>query len=708
MALAACVAWPLIFAAAAANAQAWNDPRTLALVEQATQRRARQIADTALASYRASAHGYLTFLAQLGEGFTEPPKIVKADELALEVYWQAPNLSKQWIVGRRDTLLLPTDISYHRDHLGIVQNNFPSIIRLGDGDEVRDVPHPLSAAGLTEYDFAVRDSLRIQLGPRALDVYEVRVRPKNERAPRAIGAVYIDRESGEVVRMALSFTRSALIDKDLEDVSVVLENGLIDGFWLPRRQEIEIRRTGTWLDYPARGIIRGRWEICCYQVNVPLPQGLFAGPEIQLAPRERAQQTPFIGQILDSLPPDVRAVTDADVAKVHEEARALVRAQALARSRTLSLSARNASDFLRVNRVEGLAIGTGLTQRLGSGISVTGRARYGLDDRVLKGLGEVGFRLASGAGASVSAYRDYRDASDQMETSLVKNSIAAQEFGSDYTDPFGVRGFALQAQTGALNGWTMTLRAAAERTAPLSIHAKPASGRYEPTIVAWGLRERRLDLSVQRPTWLTFGGIEANVALKAGAIRYNAADSADSRSMIRLSARGTFERPVGGNRFVAQSLIAAAFGDDELPPQHLVFLGGPTTGPGYDFHQFAGRRGASQRVEIRFPAPFPSFKLGRYGRTPASITLAPFVSTIWIDGRASVREELPLAIPEPNPPNPPNPPDVVQSLRNGWFASIGIGALTVFDVLRFDVARGLRDGRWTFSVDAGREFWSIL
>ncbi|MDP9178796.1 MAG: hypothetical protein M3O61_14020, partial [Gemmatimonadota bacterium] len=623
----------------------------------------------------------------------------------LEVYWQAPNLSKQWIVGRRDTLLLPTDISYHRDHLGIVQNNFPSIIRLGEGDEVRDVPHPLSAAGLTEYDFAVRDSLRIQLGPRALDVYEVRVRPKNERAPRAVGAVYIDRESGEVVRMALSFTRAALIDKDLEDVSVVLENGLIDGFWLPRRQEIEIRRTGTWLEYPARGIIRGRWEICCYQVNVPLPQGLFAGPEIQLAPTGRARQTPFIGQILDSLPPDVRAVTDADVAKVQEEARALVRAQALARSRNLSLSARSASDVLRVNRVEGLAIGAGLTRRLGSGVSVTGRARYGLDDRGLKGLGEIGFRRASGAGASISAYREHRDASDQMETSLVKNSIAAQEFGSDYTDPFGVRGFALQAQTGAINGWNVTLRGAVERTAPLSIHAKPASGRYEPTFLAWDLRERRLDLSFQRPTWLTVGGIEAQLGLKADAAGYKASDSADYRNMFRLSARASFERPFGSNRFVAHTLIAAAFGEDALPPQHLVFLGGPTTGPGYDFHQFVGRRGAFQRVEIRFPAPFPSFKLGRYGRTPASITLAPFVSTVWIDGRTLVREVPELSVVDPHASSPPI---ALLSLRNGWFPSIGIGALTVFDVLRIDVARGLRDGRWTFSVDAGREFWSIL
>jgi hypothetical protein len=700
MLLAACV----LHTPAAASAQAWNDPRTLALVQQATERRARQIADTALASYRANAHGYVTFLAQLGEGFTEPPKIVKADELALEVYWQAPNLSKQWVVGRRDTLLLPTDISYHRDHLGIVQNNFPSIIRLGEGDEVRDVPHPLSTAGLAEYDFAIRDSLRIQLGPRALDVYEVRVRPKNERAPRAIGAVYIDRESGEVVRMALSFTRAALIDKDLEDVSVVLDNGLIDGFWLPRRQEIEIRRTGTWLDYPARGIIRGRWEICCYQVNVPLPQGLFAGPEIQLAPRGRPQQIPFAGQILDSLPPDVRAVTDEDVAKVQEEARALVRAQALARSRTLSLSARSVSDFFRANRVEGFAIGTGLTRRLGFGFSVTGRARYGIDDRVVKGVGTIGFRRASGAGVSISGYREYRDASDEMETSLLKNSIAAQEFGSDYTDPFGVRGFAVQAQTGVVNGWTVTFRGAVDRTAPLSVHARPASGRYESTIAAWDLREKVLSLISERPTWLTGGGIEAQLRLQGDRIAYAHPGSTDYRNTFRFSARANLERPFERARLVSHSLVAVASGDDPLPSQHLVFLGGPTTAPGYDFHQFAGRSGVSQRIELRFPAPFPSFKLGRYGRTPASITLAPFVSAVWINDRTSVRTIIDQDTSHHVIGNSPPP----HTLREGWFPSIGVGALTLFDVLRFDVAHGLRDGRWTFSVDAGRDFWGVL
>ncbi|HMJ17731.1 MAG TPA: hypothetical protein VK478_05010, partial [Gemmatimonadaceae bacterium] len=433
--------------------QTWNDPRTRSLVERATERRALQLADTGLVDYKATAHGYVTFLAQFGEGFPEPPKIVKADELGLEVYWRAPDLSKQRIMGRRDTLLLPTDINYHRDHLGIVQNNFRNIIRIGEGDEVQDVPHPLSPAGLETYDFSIRDSLQIRIGTRVLDVYEVLVRPKNDQQPRAVGAVYIDRETGEVVRMAFSFTRAALMDKDLEDVSVVLENALIEGrFWLPRRQEIEIRRTGSWLDYPARGIIRGRWEICCYEVNTGIPAAYFTGPEIVMAPSvERTLHPfPFAGRILDSLPPDVRAVTDEDVKKVQEEARALVRTQALARSRSFALSARHISDIARFNRVEGLALGSGFLQRLGGGLALAASGRYGFSDKEAKGRAAFEYRTGAGSSIILAAERQYRDVGDDPETSLVRNTIAAQEFGSDYTDTYDLRAVSLAASLARL------------------------------------------------------------------------------------------------------------------------------------------------------------------------------------------------------------------------------------------------------------------
>jgi hypothetical protein len=312
-------------------------------VRLATNRRAQQLADTGLRDYAARAHGYVTFLAQLGEGFREPPQIVKADELALEVYWRAPNLSKQLIVGRRDSTLLPTDIQYHRDHLGIVQNNFPATIRIGDGDEVRDVPHPLSANGLGQYDFALSDSLRISFPGHVIEVYEVKVRPRNDREPGLIGALYLERETGQVVRMAFSFTRAAYLDKQLEDVFIVLENGLVGTrFWLPLHQEVEIRRTATWLDSPVRGIIRGRWEIGEYRLNTGMSGMLFTGPEIAIAKRNLADYSWPSGRILDSLPPDVRAVTADEIRRVQDEARSLVRAEALRRARSSALSATRA------------------------------------------------------------------------------------------------------------------------------------------------------------------------------------------------------------------------------------------------------------------------------------------------------------------------------------------------------------------------------
>src|SRR6266576_701145 len=554
----------IIFTNALGAQQTWNDPRTRELVEHATARRASQLADTALVDYKATAHGYVTFLAQFGEGFPEPPKIVKADELGLEVYWRAPDLSKQRIMGRRDTLLLPTDINYHRDHLGIVQNNFRNIIRIGEGDEVRDVPHPLSPIGLQVYDFAIRDSLQIRLGPRVLDVYEVRVRPKDDRQPRAVGAVYIDRETGEVVRMAFSFTRAALLDKDLEDVSVVPENAIIEGrFWLPRRQEIEIRRTGSWLDYPARGIIRGRWEICCYEVNKGIPVTMFTGPEIVVAPAaDRAfNPFPFTGHVLDSLPPDVRAVTDEDVQKVQEEARALVRSQALARSRSFAFSARHVSDIARFNRVEGLALGSGLLQRIGSGFAIAASGRYGFSDAEFKGRGALEYRTGAGSSLTLGAERQFRDVSDEQETSMVRNTIAAQEFGSDYTDTYDARSVSLAGSFARL-GWRPSFDLAYEQHDPLAVHASPAAGHFEPTIPAIELHETRLTLALDRPTSLTIGGYELGVHLGASAIARRGKSGPLPGDLFRPILSIDVQKPFGSSRVLLHTVAVGVFGGD--------------------------------------------------------------------------------------------------------------------------------------------------
>jgi hypothetical protein len=655
------------------RAQHWNEPRALELVRLATDRRAQQLADSGLVDYRATAHGYLTFLAQIGVGFVELPKVVKADELALEVYWRSPNHSKQRIIGRRDTTLIPTDIAYHRDHLGIVQNNFPAIIRLGDGDEVKDVPHPLSATGLALYDFAITDSLRITIPGRAINVYEVKVRPKDDRQPRVVGALYLEREDVQVVRMALSFTRAAFKDKLLEDLFVVLENGLVGTrFWLPRRQEIEIRRTVTWMEYPIRGIIRGRWELENYELNAGLTPILFNGPEIVQAPPSVTKAHQWSSaRILDSLPPDVRAVTAEEIRRVQAEVRTLVRNQALRRSQGGVISGQGISDFVRFNRVEGASLGGGAGFRLGEGITLSGRARYGFDDEAVKGGAGLSWQNAGGLTLRVFASDDHRDVSDVAERSRFANSIAAQEFASDHTDLYRVRAAGLEA-TALWKGVSLSLTGSRERHAPLAVQARPASHAFIPMLPVVREDVTRGELRLTRPTTLWWWGTEARFD---AALRHS---WYPSTNVIRGFVDLDVSRPVGSARLLARTLAAGARSVEPVHLQELTFFGGNATAPGYRFHSLVDDVAVSQRLELQFPVPFPALSLGRFGRSSATATLAPFATVVGLRG-------------------------------SGLYPSVGIGALVLFDLIRLDVARGLRDpGVTTWSIDVTRAFWSIM
>ncbi|HEV2179067.1 MAG TPA: hypothetical protein VGR59_02045, partial [Gemmatimonadaceae bacterium] len=124
-----------------------------------------------------------------------------------------------------------------------------------------------------------------------------------------------------------------------------------------------------------------------------------------------------------------------------------------------------------------------------------------------------------------------------------------------------------------------------------------------------------------------------------------------------------------------------------VPPQEYVFLGGPVSGPGYAYHQFAARFGATAHAEWRVPVPFPAISLGAFGRATGTATLAPYVHTLYVTNGAA------FAAP-----------------ARGWYPSVGVGVMVLFDLARFDVARGLRRGvgRWTFSFDLAPALWRVL
>jgi len=672
---------------AAAAAQSWNDPRTLSLVERATARRTAQIADTALLAYSATANGYVTFLGQIGSGMTLPPKVIRTDQLALQVYWRAPGLSKQVIVGRRDTLLLPTDIQYHMDHLGVVQGNLPNAIRIGEGDEVKDVPHPLSPAGLTAYDYAITDSLSMRVGTGTVRVYEVAVRPKDVSQPRVVGAVYLDVRSAQVVRMTLSFTRAAYLDAELEDISIVLDNALVEGrFWLPHRQELELRRSGTWLKFPARGIIRGRWEICCYALNIAPPAAAFVGAEIVSAPPRQLAAYKFTGKILDSLPVDAVLATDADVARVQDEARAMIAANALAPRSGGSLYARRLSDFARVNRVEGLALGAGGAWQATSSLELAALARYGFADHRAKAWLAASWTLPGARSLEPFVERAYREAGDVEERSLLVNSFAAQEYGSDFTDPYETRAAGLTLGLGAWHHVRFTLTGSYEDQTALAVHAIPFAGAYGPTLPAWALREWRVALHAERDWMLdAVSSLRVAVTARGGWItQLDTAVSPNAPRYARLFAEGVLSRAIGADRLVLRTTLGAVT-PGGAPAQDQVLLGGPITGPGYAFHQFAAVFGASQHVEWRFPLPFWGVPIGAFGRTPASFTLAPYAHVVYVDQSANFVRGA-----------------------EGWYPSAGVGASFFFDLLRVDVARGFRDGIWYFGVDLAHDLWSVL
>ena len=342
---------------------------------------------------------------------------------------------------------------------------------------------------------------------------------------------------------------------------------------------------------------------------------------------------------------------------------------------------------MRVNRVEGIALGGGLSRHLGAGLAAETRVRFGFADHELKGTARFGWEHATGVAISVSGGNDFRLAGDAPETSGVRNSIAAQEFGSDFTDAFRTRGVTLTLDIGTHSPqrWRVSLERARED--PLEVHARPVSGRYAAAFPAVSLTGTTLALSMfaadRAGPWGSRVRAQSTVALTRARLNDPGAFSR-AADFARVNAAVGFERPFGASRLVFSAIAAGAVGP-RVPQQALALFGGPVTGPGYDFHQFAARSGLSTRVEWRQVVVRAPVSLGRYGHVSTPITLAPFAQGIWVHGRAGY---------QPN--------------AEGFFPALGVGLLTAFDVLRFDVARGLREGRWTFGVDVSPEFWRVF
>jgi hypothetical protein len=658
-------------------AQQWNDPAVMTLIQRAVERRQGAQADSGLTAWRANAHGFVFFLAQVGQDFALPPKLIKADELDVEVYWRAPGQSKQIILGWRDGRFLPTDINYHRDHLGIVTNNFGDRIRIGEGDEVRDVIHPLSPAGLDAYDFALGDSLRVTSSGRRLTLQSVRIRPRSFAEPRVVGTLFIDAETAALVRFRFSFTPRAYLDQQLEDISVVLENALFEGrWWLPYRQDIEIRRRTSWLDFPARGIIRGRWEIGPYEFVASIPPTTFVGPAIGGLRQPQDTGGHWEAPLAQAIAGVAQPATQADLDAVRAEVERMAGAHLLSGLPSRRLAAGSVSDIAHVNRVQGLALGFGASLASGP-LRIRPSLGYGTSDQRITGALVLG-ASAGGIDWSVTAARRVRDFSDLAVISGVVNSFTAQESGTDHGD-YVLLEQALLGLRHRMGGHAaLALEGGWERSSSVAVAATPARGTYRsnPALGAGSFAVARLRLERQERSLEGSSDWSGTLAIEAGA---------GPEGYARTDAQVRWVTSAGPGELRSRAYVG--WGSDALPGYRSFALGGLGTLPGEPFRAYGGRRAALVHAEWRFDLPFPAIPLGTFASTGHTLTVAPFVAAGWT---GSPIGGLPGAGSDGIRP--------VAGLALEWFMHL----------VRVEAGVGLRGGGFGLTVDVSREWWGIL
>ena len=660
------------------TSQTWNTSQTLALVRRAVGQRLAVQGDSGLTSYRARAHGFVFFLAQVGKGLADPPRLVKADQLEVEVYWQAPNRSKQVILGWRDGTFLPTDINYHRDHLGIVTNNFGNVIRIGEGDEVRDVVHPLSPVGMMRYDYALTDSAAIRSAAGEVTVHEIQVRPRSFENPLVVGTLYLDVATAELVRFRFSFTAPSYLDRQLEDISVVLENARYEGqYWLPYRQEVEIRRRATWLDFPARGIIRGRWEIDGYDLNLDLPPELFLHPTIGGLLRPGGDS--IWGEPLERAIAGVaQPVNRQDMESLRAEVERIAGAQALLGLPSQRLATGSLSDIARVNRVQGLALGFGGLLGIEEGrVQLHPTLAYGTSDKRL--LGSVTATWNRGATRfSLGGSRRIGDFSDLPVVAPLVNSLVAQESGRDYGDYVLLHAVELGVRQ-RLGGRTwITASLGVEESQSISTRTSPANGTYRVNPPLGGGSHRVTRLGLERGS----GGIAVRRNLE-GRVSLEVGEGAGE--YLRATALGAWSARLGASEL--RSRLYVGIGTERLPAYRSFVLGGRGTLVGEPFRAYGGRAMALAHLEWRLDVPVPALSLGSFASTGSRMTLAPFLAAGYA---ARPLEELPW------------------SGTEGIRPVAGVAIELLMRLIRVEAGVGLRDGHLGVTVDVNRDWWALL
>lgn len=650
--------------ASAQDPLGWNSPRALALMDRARARRELPRGDSSLHNYQAKANGFVYFYLDRRE--TDERTLVKVDQIAIELFWKRPGISKQRIVGMRNVSRLPNRMYYHLDHFTVVQNGFGDVIRVGDGDEVSDVPHPAAPGADLIYDYRLADSVTLQLGggEPEVRVYEVQVRPKRANRPALLGSVFVDRATADIVRMTFTFTPASYVDKRLDYINLSLDNGLFGGrYWLPSEQSVEIRRQIPELDFAAGAIIRGRLHINQYVFNDSIPDWIFDGPPV-VAVSEQARKTyPF--------PEDIYAgVTAEGLAPPPEMQDLRARAAALLREHRLSglpplrLYVPNASSVLRHDHAEGWYGGVGATYAPSPTFHADLTGGYAFGAHAPEATLSFGFRGTDASTTLQAYYNNPRDLGPIPGMPGVINTFTSLG-DHDYTNLYFTRGASFDVRT---------------RT-PLWAGFFLRGENHRPTL---GSRENPNRLDIEGGSAFGGGFEFGKVLTDSGGVRWGGETSLDLQSFNstdgdkRLFGRALLSaelRAISADKtssFIGR-LDAGANTSRRAPTQYRFLLGGRETVPGYGYRSIEANQYALIRGELSRVIFGPWVR----GRLLGNIALTRRAEH-FLDG---------------------GPDD------DGVHGSVGVGVGLLWDVVRVDFMSGTK---WQALISIRPDFWDML
>jgi len=448
-------------AAGTADPAGWNAPRALQLLEQGRQARQGMVDDGTLQSYRALTEGHIYFFVDPEDG---EQALIRVDQVAVELFWEAPDLVRQRVVGERAETRLPVrDFSYYLDRLTLVQYGFGDEIEVGQGMDVAGVPHPLAPPpdgdrARDPYDVRLADSVALGLPGEAepLRIHELQVRPRDPSRPGVLGSIFLNAADGQLVRMALTFTPASYVDPRTDRIGIELDYGLWEGrYWLPNRQEIEVRREVPELDFGVGTVIRAVLRVGEYDLNAPMPAILRQSPPVTRAPAALRSAFEFREGLFDAMDRDGvgRVATRVDPRELRVEAARLMGNRPPTGLSPVRFHLPDLSSVVRADRVRGVTAGLGTSVRIGRAQRLRGWAGWAFSPGrpaatlELDGLQGTAWDLRLQA-----RLNDQPDLGARPGASGLESSLGALFLGEDYLDPYRRSGAWVEAWRRILDG----------------------------------------------------------------------------------------------------------------------------------------------------------------------------------------------------------------------------------------------------------------